>query len=128
MTRAAALAWRQPPLSGLTLEETYVYYDGPKVFTCINDAGIRFLCEWAEESAGFDQWLCTALSKARYRQLRDGQTPLREFFQHPEGPLYILTERWEATGARYDIRQCEPHDVPEAWLPTPEATIKVRCD
>ncbi|OHU47361.1 hypothetical protein BKG82_27315 [Mycobacteroides chelonae] len=111
------LRWSAPPLTDLTIDETFVYYDGPRVFTCLSSAGTRYLCAWAQSSEASDRWLCTSITEPRLRQLRSGEVELREAFTAPEHELYVATEYWSAEQELFRAEMLDPTAIPDAWLP-----------
>lgn len=111
------LRWSQPPLADLTIDETFVYYDGPKVFTCLSESGTRYLCAWAQSSEFHDRWLCTSITEPRLQQLRSGELELREAFADPECELWIATEYWNKGSDKFDAVLRDHATIPDAWLP-----------
>lgn len=114
------LRWSTSPLTDLTIDETFVYYDGPKVFTCLSPSGERYICAWAESSETHDKWLCTSITEPRGQQLRSGALALREAFTTPEYALYVATESWSAGSEVFTAQIIDHTAVPEDWLPAPE--------
>ncbi|QSN49779.1 DUF6575 domain-containing protein [Mycobacteroides abscessus] len=119
---SATLSWSTPPLADLTIDETFVYYDGPKLFTAAAPSGVRFLCEWAEETDTYDRWLCTRISDQRRELLRAGATTIRDIFTHPEFELYVVTEYCDSS-SRTEVEQKGPETVPDQWLPADDARL-----
>ncbi|MET9203351.1 DUF6575 domain-containing protein [Gordonia sp. NPDC003585] len=107
-------------LGELLMEETLVYYDGPRVFTCRSITDQRYLVAWANEQDDGDTWLYVPLSQARLNVLRSGAWPLREAFVLPESIVYRvdLTDSDEDSNSARDVaRLISSEDIPEDWLP-----------
>ncbi|MGH3898831.1 MAG: DUF6575 domain-containing protein [Pseudonocardiaceae bacterium] len=103
-------------LGELALEETFVFYDGPRVFSCRSLTDQLFLAAWAEEGAVADTWLYVPISAARIAMVRSGGLLLRAAFAAPEGLVYNVTIPHDAD------RSCEvitaaPADLSDEWLP-----------
>jgi hypothetical protein len=103
-------------LGELSLEETLVFYDGPRVFSARSLTDQLYLVAWADEGPAADGWLYAAISSARLAMIRSGGLPLRAAFERPEGAVYLVTVP-HAVEAEDVAVLVLPRDVPEEWLP-----------
>lgn len=80
------------PLGKLQLLEVYHYFDGPRLFSCTNTAGLRFLAFWLGDERTTDRWLYVPVSHTRLQFARSGGMSLRQLCQSPEdGILWLIT-------------------------------------
>ena len=91
-----------PELGHLTLSETYIYYDGPKLFLCENRLGVRYLSVWVGSNAQGEVWLLAPISLGRLGLVRAGQHASPGCFQ-PTGRTVCIqnhccVRRFAATG------------------------------
>lgn len=110
-------------LGDLTLEETFVEYDGPRVFTCRSTTGQLFLAGWAEEREDDDLWLYLPVSEPRLRVVRAGGLPLREAFERPEGVVYLVTLPVDSDLAPDRAEPVEVDQLRDEWLPEPDFRV-----
>src|SRR3954452_6659567 len=85
-------------LGNLRQLEVYVYYDGPKLFTCQSGVGQVYLSVWLDDGEEHDYWLLAPLSIARFDQLRVGQLDLRTVFTRPEDGIVFRLAVSRRTG------------------------------
>lgn len=64
-------------LGQLKLEETFHYFDIPRLFTCKNNAGSRFLVISTFDDYETYEWLYLPISKDRFSSLISKAIPLR---------------------------------------------------
>lgn len=106
-----------PHLGDLQVLETYVYYDGPRLFAARSATGRLFLAVWTGEDDHGESWLYLPLSRSRLRELKSGRLMLGAAFRAPEGGLL-----WRVTTPHDDrepptSRPVHPSRVPDADLP-----------
>lgn len=112
-------------LGELYLSETFVDYDGPRVFSCISATGQYFIAGWAEEHPEFDMWLFLPVSEPRLIAVRSGGIALRDAFERPEGLVYQVTLPVDSDGARDLAQPVSPSDLRDEWLPEPDFRIEL---
>jgi len=68
----------------LNIEETFLYFDGPRLFTVVNAVGQRYVVNCLDIEEKEETWLLTAVSERRVAALKDGELDLRTAFVAPE--------------------------------------------
>jgi hypothetical protein len=107
---------RDTVLGELTLLETYVFYDGPRLFTARSLTDQRYLVAWASEGPEADEWLYVAISEARLKMVRSGARTVRSAFLDPEGFTYRVTIPHDDS-VPDSVTTVVPSEISEAWLP-----------
>ncbi|MCZ4520728.1 hypothetical protein O4220_19640 [Rhodococcus ruber] len=114
---------RGDPLGELTLVETFVYYDGPRLFSCISRTGGLFLAIWVEESTEADVWLYLPVSELRLQTIRSGGIDIRDAFFEAEETVYQVSI---ANGRGEDsVSYLNGKDIPEYWLSEPGERLEL---
>ncbi|MFJ7909864.1 DUF6575 domain-containing protein [Kitasatospora sp. NPDC096204] len=103
-------------LGDLKILETYVFHDGPRVFSCISLTDQIYLGPWAAEGADGDDWLYLPISKSRLEMVRSGVIALRTAVKRPEGFTFraFLPHH---PGSQDLVDPIPPSEIPEEWLP-----------
>jgi hypothetical protein len=108
----------------LKLQEVFDFYDGPKLFTCSNAVGQRFLGYWiGSDDVGDSYWLIS-ISKERSLMIRSGGISLLTAITDPElGYLFRCVVHFadEIT----DIEVILPAQVERDLLPDSDEFIKL---
>ncbi|KQU34215.1 DUF6575 domain-containing protein [Rhodococcus sp. Leaf233] len=115
---------RQTDLGRLTLDDTFVFYDGPRVFTARSTTDQIFLAGWAEEGEHADLWLYVPISQARLNLVRSGGVTLRSAYLNPEGYLYLVSLP-DDESEQDDARKIETDQVQESWLPAADYRLNI---
>ncbi|MFF4280250.1 DUF6575 domain-containing protein [Streptomyces kronopolitis] len=115
---------RDTVLGELKMQESYVYYDGPRVFSCISLTDQVYLAVWAEEGAAEDEWLYIPISRARLDMVRSGGIPLRSAIQNPEGFIFKASLPHDV-GRGDVVKPIRVGDIPEDWLPEPDFELDI---
>lgn len=97
------------PMGRLEILEVYDFYDGPKLFACLNATDQRFLALWCDQDAESDSWLYLGLSPRRWEAVRSGAYDLRSAFLNPE------------EGFLYSVRNSRADDTANFSILTPAA-------
>lgn len=113
-------------LGELHLEETFVEYDGPRVFSCVSATDQHFIAGWAEEHPEYDMWLYLPVSEARLISVRSGGLTLRDAFERPEGLVYQVTLPLDSDGAPDLVSPVDPSRLRDEWLPEPDFRIELQ--
>lgn len=114
-------------LGELAIVETYVDYDGPRVFLCQSKTDQQYLVGWAEEGDTSDTWLFLPVSKRRLQMVRSGGIPLREAFVDAEGFVYRVETPFD--GERTPIVEPMAGGRLESdWLPEESFRLMLRTE
>ena len=117
-------------LGTLEIVETFVDYDGPRVFHARNRSGQSFLAEWADQTDEHSFWLYVPVSSLRLSAVRSGGQTLRFAFENPEdGHVYGVAipnsgKNPEISG----VQELRPSALEDDWLPDPDFTIDLSTD
>lgn len=104
-------------LGNLVIDEIFVDYDGPKLFTCVDEYGSYYLAVFADEEESAEIYLYAEISPAQLDTLRTGQVSVREAFENPfNRNLWIVSRSLTSTDAA--AKQVLPELVDEDWLPS----------
>ncbi|MGW3372482.1 DUF6575 domain-containing protein [Streptomyces hydrogenans] len=114
---------RDSILGELKMQESYVYYDGPRVFSCTSLTDQIFLAAWAEEGEEGDEWLYVPVSQARLGMVRSGGIPLRVAFESPEGFVFQVSLPHDVSQDD-SVKPIRPVDIPDEWLPEPDFSLE----
>lgn len=85
-------------LGKLGMVEVYDYFDGPRLFTCRNEAGRYFLGIWVDEAPGTETWLYVPMSQRRFFLLRHGKFELRRALTDAEDGFVFRVKLTVRTG------------------------------
>ena len=120
------MSWlpRGTSLGQLTAEETFVFYDGPRVFSCRSLTDQWFIAAWADEGQSYDLWLYVAVSSARLSMVKSGGLLLRDAFLQPEGSLYLVTIHHDES-MQDTVEPIEPETLDESLLPGPSFRLEL---
>jgi hypothetical protein len=68
----------------LKLNETYIYYDFPILFSALDEGGNAFICLFAEETDSHLRYICVQISQSAFMELEHNQRDIRSLFVHSE--------------------------------------------
>lgn len=109
-------------LGNLVIDELFIDYDGPKLFTCFDEYGSFYLAVFADEDDDAEIYLYAELSPAQLDILRTGQISIREVFKNPlYDNLWIV--RRSLTTTEGVAEQVSPEAINENWLPSQDARL-----
>jgi hypothetical protein len=106
-------------LGELRIEETWVFYDGPRVFSCRSLTDQWYIAAWAEAGNDADRWLYMPVSATRLVMIRSGGLSLREAFGRPEALIYV-TRLSHQEGDPHTAQPVSVDTLREEWLPGPD--------
>jgi len=106
------------------IEETFVDYDGPRLFTCRSNTDQLYLVNWVDEGERDDTWLYVAISQRRLDMVRSGMVPLRDAFVHAEGAVFVAVLDRDSQAADR-ITRTEGEALPSAWLPDSDERLSI---
>lgn len=112
-------------LGRLTIETVYQFYDIPRLFTCSNKTGVRYLALSVFDDYETFKWLYLPISNDRLSSLIDKGIMLRNAFLFPEDEyLYIIESNFDGEASVHHIfpEQLDDHDLPDegVYLETKE--------
>lgn len=116
---------RDSVLGDLGLDETFVFYDGPRLFTCRSLTDQRYLVAWAEEGETSDRWLYVPVSQNRLNLIRSGGVTVRSAFLQPEGFVYVVTIADDDETAE-SVEPISPSALPDNWLPGESYVLRLQ--
>ncbi|MDS0135764.1 MULTISPECIES: DUF6575 domain-containing protein [unclassified Amycolatopsis] len=109
-------------LGTLSIDDIFVDYDGPKLFTCADEAGHVYLAVFVDEDEDVELYLYCAISRQSVELLRHGDVSIREMIEHPLGGNVWLVER-SLTTPKGAIRRLRPDEIPLDWYPDEGARL-----
>lgn len=108
-------------LGQLKLEETFHYFDIPRLFTCKNNAGSRFLVISTFDDYETYEWLYLPISKDRFSSLISKAIPLRYALTNPEdGYLFFVSSEFSGNAK---VEHILPEQIKSEDLPDSEAYL-----
>lgn len=76
----------------LYIDEVFVYYDMPLIFSVINILGYRYICIFESEDNKSETYLLVPVSFSRYQCFVSNRIPIRELYENPEmGKVLAVT-------------------------------------
>lgn len=103
--------------------ETFVFYDGPKLFTASDkDTGQQFLALFVEETDTTETTLFAPLTPVRCALLASGALTLVDAVTAPDGPVLQRVQWWQGS-LMLERWSDAPVPLPAAWTPVPGATV-----
>jgi hypothetical protein len=109
-------------LGDLQLEEVFLGYDGPKLFSCRNKTGQWFIAVFVDEDGNSEIYLYMPISFDRLRAVRSGQVTLRMAFSNPEDGIAYSVRRY-LDRPKCDVELVTADGIPEDWLPEETAVL-----
>jgi hypothetical protein len=107
---------QNPILGKLQIEDIFLFYDGPRLFSAVNGADQRFLINCLDAGEREEFWVAVAISARRLSALKDREMPLRDAFTFPELGSVI----WFSTSAGGELIESEivdPSKLTDLVLP-----------
>ena len=112
------------PMGVLSLDEVFVRYDGPRLFTCRNESGQTFLVVFADETEDTEAFLYAPVSPFRWAAVRSGQLPLRRVFERPLDNHVFLVRSNIKTGET-TCQRLLSSQISTEWLPSESARLQL---
>ncbi len=111
-------------LKSLKVLEVYEYYDGPRLFASVNEAGSVFLVLWIKSTGNVDEYYVKPLSIQRFREMRGGEISLRDVFMRNEDAVVLLLQVDRHSDQARAI-QLEISQIDELLLPLPGEVLNL---
>ncbi len=106
-----------PPFGRLKIDEVFVEYDGPQLFSCSDDRepSRHFLVVHAPSTADADNWLYVLITAQRLKDVASGKVALHEAFSQPQdGEIHIVAFASDRT---FKVETTSPAKMSEDWFP-----------
>lgn len=115
------------PFGRLEVDETWLEFDGPRLFIARNRTGQAFLFNAIDEDESSIVYLAVPVSDQRRTMLRSGGVGLRAAFLRPEEGLVFRVE-CDYVEDVVRVSAVTPEALDEADLPMPDAVISIATD
>lgn len=115
-------------LGELNLTETFVYYDGPRLFSCTSNLGQKYLAIWVEEEEDHDIWLYMPVSPSRLSSIRSGGISLRDSFLDAEGFVYQVHIPDDESEDDTIPLMYRGRGLKTDWLPAPDRFLQLKTE
>lgn len=111
-------------LGNLRVDEVFLRFDGPRLFTAVNEGGQHYLGLFVEETDDAEVFIYAPVSPDRLAAARAGAIPLRVAFTEPQdGHVFVVFASTESADQILESRT--PESIPERWLPDADAALTV---
>lgn len=111
-------------LGRLDIDEVFIDYDGPRLFSCVSTTGQSYLAGWAEEALDHDLWLYVPVSRHRLTAIKTGSLTLLDAYLHAEGLVYVVRlDSDEEVQDRLELYS--PDQLEDNWLPDPNFRLNI---
>jgi hypothetical protein len=112
---------RETGMGRLKLHEIYVRYDGPRLFSCVNESGAFFFGLFVEANESGEVYIYAPASPARLNAVRSGHMPLRQAFANPlDGGVFVVTSTSDLSRS---VEWRAADQIPDEWLPSADARL-----
>ncbi|WAM19476.1 DUF6575 domain-containing protein [Rhodococcus sp. JS3073] len=115
-------------LGRLRLEETFEYYDGPRLFSCRSTTGQLYVAAWAEEGTDHDLWLYLPISQERFDVTRSGGITVRDAFVNPEDAAFLVKIPFDGQSRDTIEQVLDGESIADDWLPDPSYRIELQTN
>lgn len=114
-------------LGSLKILEVYEYYDGPRLFASVNNAGWFFLVLWIRSTGTTDEYYAQRMSLHRFREIRGGVISLRDAFLHGEGSGLVLLQ-FDRQSDKTQVNSLNNSQIDQALLPMNGEVLKLASE
>ena len=102
-------------LGELTINEVFIDYDGPQLFSCTSNSGFKYLAVHAPMTEHMDNWLYVRVSMRRLEEIAAGVVTLSDAFARPgDGALWLVSFKDDGSTLAETVN---PLEVEEDWFP-----------
>ncbi|AOZ93624.1 DUF6575 domain-containing protein [Paenibacillus crassostreae] len=114
-------------LGKLYIEEMFLFYDEPQLFTCISKFGQRFMVLYVDYTEQDQTWLFAPLTEARLAFAKSNRISLYDVFTKPEDE-FIWKVIKENNSNIAKATQIDPMGISSDLLPTEDAYLNWKND
>ena len=112
-----------PYIGTLYLQTTYLFFEEPILFLCVDAYGNKFLCLCAEFRDDY-RWIVTETDNATLKKLITNELPTYEVFHRSKGKKYIV--RWSGYDTdKENVTLINFDDIPELDLPEKNSFLDI---
>ncbi len=115
-------------LGRLEIDETFEFYDGPRLFAASSASGQLYLAAWAEEAYDHDLWLYLPISRERFDIVRSGGMPVRAAFLNAEDFVHLVRTPTDGEIPDTVEQLLSGPQIQDEWLPGPDYRIERHTD
>jgi hypothetical protein len=110
-------------LGTLFIDEIFVYYDEPRLYTCKDTNNRRYLINWLGRFENYNKWLYLPINFEELLKLKDGEITLREFYENPESE-YVWTVKQYNDDSLDEVSLISIKDLTDDDLPDKDSYLK----
>lgn len=112
-----------PYIGTLYLQTTYLFFEEPLLFLCVDAHGNKFLCLCAEFRDDY-RWIITKTDNSTLKKLITNELPTYEIFHKSKGKKYIV--RWSGYETdKENVTLIDFDDIPELDLPEKHSFLDI---
>ena len=112
-----------PYIGTLYLQTTYLFFEEPILFLCVDAHGNKFLCLCAEFRDDY-RWIVTETDNATLKKMITNELPTYEVFHKSKGKKYIV--RWSGYETdKESVALINFDDIPELDLPEKNSFLDI---
>lgn len=102
-----------PYYGSLFFHHTYLFFDEPLVFSCINETFQMFFVLAIPNEDNKEKWLLAPISQGRLMRLEKNAIEIRKIFTEPESFVWLLVLQ----NGEYSVSHIDPRNLTEELLP-----------
>lgn len=114
-------------LGKLYIDELYLFYDDPQLFTCISRFGQKYMGLYIDVNEVNQKWLFAPISEARLAMVKSNRISLRHVFVEPEDDfIWLIEKEYESDTAK--ASKIYPPDLNGDVLPAEDTYLDWKYD
>jgi len=107
----------------LKIDEIFINYDGPKLYSCVDTEGHHYLAAFVAEEGNKEVYLYVPVPDDIYHSIRQARIPLRDAFAHSSlARAWLLVEDLETGDERAE--EIAPVSIRADWLPDEDFLLR----
>ena len=108
-----------------TIDETLVYYDGPRLMLQGCEDGRLFLAWWHDDDGAVERWIYLPVSEPRLCAILSGKVTARASMDNPEdGYILVVDVDWDNDAAMQTVKTTTAA-LPQDALPHPDVRLNM---